>query len=103
MASTESNDHEITVTQAQALARAFRERNPRAERAGHFGRRAIEKLLAHPGCEGIRIYHGAHPDGRAALVMVGVDARNKDLVDGPVLDEHKPCPPNCDAGSPLNS
>ena len=101
MPTPEKDQHEITLDQAEALTRAFRERNPQSQRAGHFSRRAIEKVLAHPGCEGVRIYHGVHADGRPALVVVGVDAADKDLVDGPVVDEHKPCPPYCDGGSTL--
>lgn len=102
MAVPEPTNHRITLAQGRALAQRFRDENPTAERAAYFGRAALEALLAHERCAGIRIYHGRQANGAVALVLVAVDAENRDIVDGAVIDEHRPCPPYCDPTSPLN-
>jgi len=71
------------------------------ERGGHFPRAAIDEILAQPGCTGLRFYFGTKPDGSTTLVFVGIDGAERDMADGVIVEDYYPCPPFCDATSPL--
>jgi hypothetical protein len=71
------------------------------ERGGHFPREVIDQILAQKGCAGIRFYFGTKTDGSLALVVVGIDAAEKDMTEGVIIEDHYPCPPFCDATSSL--
>lgn len=101
---TPPHNHRVTLEQARALVQNFRKHAPpNSERAGLFHRAAIDEILAQPGCAGIRVYRGRREKGTDALVLVGVTAEGTDMTDGTVIDEHLPCPPNCDPNSALNA
>jgi len=70
-------------------------------RGGHVPREAIDRILEQPGCTGLRFYYGTKPDGSMTLVFVGIDERERDMTDGPIVGDHYPCPPFCDATSAL--
>lgn len=79
----------------------------------HFmGRNIIEKLLAQPGCIGIRTFHGLNDLGIRQLVLVGVDKNGNNILEftttengkttkhkGIVADAAKACPPYCGDGT----
>lgn len=92
-------NHVISREEAQAFLR----RRPQAlnERGGHFPREVIDRVLAQPGCAGLRFYFGTKSDGSLALVVVGIDANEADMTDGVIIEDHYPCPPFCDATSSL--
>lgn len=92
--------HRISLKQAVELTAAHRKRCPDEVRGWHFSRSAFEALLKEPGMTGIRIYAGIDSRG-PTLVMVATDADGRDLVDGYIAEEAKPCPPYCDHNSPL--
>ncbi|HTO73723.1 MAG TPA: hypothetical protein VMJ30_07885 [Gemmatimonadales bacterium] len=97
-------DHSITLAEAMAHTRRFREANPspKTEKAVMFWRGGgLDELMAQSGCAGIRIYFGRDPGGAGAMVVVGVDIRGGDLSGGPILEEGLPCPPWCPPSSPL--
>ena len=52
---------------------------------GSFDRAAIDKILAQPGCEKIKMYW-AQENGRFTVVLVGVDAAGKDMITGTILE-----------------
>ena len=58
------------------------------------------------GAVGIRAYLGSAADGSKKLLLVGVDAHGKDMIDYDngeyVFDFTTPCPAMCDVDSPLN-
>ena len=102
-----NSDHAITLDQAKALVKRQREHqsairgsDPLCE---FFGRAALERILAQPGCAGIRIYHGRNEQGRHALVLVGADTAGADQLEGTIAEKGLPCPPACDARSTLAS
>jgi hypothetical protein len=68
---------------------------------GSFDRGAIDKILAHPECKALRIYHGRDEAGKPNLVLVGVNAVGKDLTQASIMEKQAPCPPYCDADSVL--
>jgi hypothetical protein len=97
-------DHRITLDAAATLTRRFRQGDPNAPRAGLFPRDVFERILAQPGCQGIRIYYGRDANGQPSLVLVGVNADGNDMTAGEIDEFHFPCPPYCDtSGSTLNS
>ena len=67
---------------------------------GSFDRGAINKMLAHPGCEKIKMYW-AQENGKFTVVLIGVDAEGKDMIAGSVMDRGNFCPPVCDITSPF--
>lgn len=102
MALPPKQDHRISLADATALTKAHRAAAAANEAKAHFfSRDAFDAILAQPGCSGIRIYRGRGKGGEHHLVMVGVDAAGADMTSGAVMERDFPCPPYCDAGSPL--
>jgi len=100
----EPRDHHIPLQAAAALTRRFRQGAAKGSVVAQLiGRKALEELLAQPGCEGLRIYYGQEQGGAPVLVMVGVDAADTDLTSGTILEQLYPCPPWCGSSNPLNS
>lgn len=98
-----ARDHRITLAAAAALTRRHREGGAKgATNASAFHADQVRALLAQPGCVGLRIYHGKNADGSDGTVIVGVDANDKDMTSGTLLENGFPCPPLCDNGSALN-
>src|SRR6185503_7913116 len=95
-------DHRITLAAAVELTRRYREgAGPTAEKAGAFHADQVKALLGPEGCVALRIYYGKHPDGRNALILVGMDENDNEMTE--LLDDFGfPCPPFCTDGSPLN-
>ena len=94
-------DHRITLADAVAMTKAHRAAAANEPKGGMWPREAFEALLAQPGCEGIRIYHGRRPDGSKHMIMVAVNADGADMTASTIMDLEHPCPPFCDASSPL--
>lgn len=105
MSFTGKKDHSISINDAAELTRNYRESSESgAIIAEFFGREALERILAQEGCVGIRCYYGQKEDGKPALVLVGADANEEDLLDGSeIAQAGDPCPPNCASANPLNS
>lgn len=136
-------NHGIPLSQAiemTARYRPFREAILKPEFQGMellplsetFNRAAFEKLLAQPGCAGIRAYLGMDAEKKVKLIFVGVNDANEDILpskpiaasaaatsgitppgatadgddddddDGGVVEEGQRCPPLCPPSSPLN-
>ena len=99
----EPRDHRIPLQAAAALTRRFRQGAAKGSVVAQMiGRKALEEVLAQPGCEGVRIYYGLKDGGEPAVVLVGVDAADTDLTNGTILEEAYPCPPFCSATNALN-
>ncbi|HET9064916.1 MAG TPA: hypothetical protein VFN22_03740 [Gemmatimonadales bacterium] len=94
--------HAISLAAATRLTTTFRTKHPDAARCWGFDRSAFHRILGQPGCEGIRIYLGQKQDGTVTPVMVGYDAKGRDLAKGEIAEEAGPCPPYCDDRSPLH-
>lgn len=104
MALPPPRDHRITLAEAMALTRRFKESvSPKTERGGMFHRAAVDEVLRQPGCVGLRFYHGRNADGSAAVVLVGVDEQGNDMTDGVLLERQYPCPPYCGEPDGLNA
>jgi hypothetical protein len=78
-----------------------------------FNRTAIDRLLAIPGCVGIRIYTGLDEEFKLHSILVGVNDKGEDLIipsvtennaeeGGEVVEEALRCPPICPLTSKLD-
>ena len=94
---TGKEPHEIAPEKAREYLRRWREKQPKDKmRGGFFGRAVLDKMLAHPECVGVRIYHARHEKGHDTFVVVGADKDGRNLWDATIAEEAVPCPPFCD-------
>jgi hypothetical protein len=99
-----ARDHRISLAAAVALTKRYRDNAGKgAQKAGAFHADQVRELLAQPGCVALRIYYGKQDNGEEVLVLVGLDANDKELTGGVLLEVGFPCPPFCDDRSSLNS
>ena len=97
-------DLTITLDQAKAWAKSWRNNPPKDLAKGHLiPGGALTELLATEGVVDVRAYMGVDETGTQKLMFVGVDADGKDLIDDNhlIYDNTEPCPKNCDPTSPL--
>ena len=91
--------HSISRAAAAAMTRRYRaapDKGPQL--AFMFPRDVYERLLAQPGCAGIRAYEALDEKGERQAVLVGVDKNGDDMMDGMLFDLSFPCPPYCGGG-----
>ncbi len=95
-------------TGAKMIKRSFDE-NPDDVMAQFTGRNVIEKLLAQPGCVGIRTFYALNDMGIRQLIFVGVDGNGNNILEidtinangkinknkGVIVSGGKICPPYC--------
>jgi len=100
---TGQENHSITLDQAAKYVQNFKN-FPKAPttKGGFFGRNIFEKILAQPGCIGIRYYYGQDNSGLPNLILVGVDAGGNDMTTGTIGELSFPCPPLCPSPNELN-
>jgi hypothetical protein len=79
---------EISRETANEFVKAYEEAYPNENRGYHLGRNIIDKILAQPGCVGMRFYYGLNEEGRKTLVYVGIDAEGKDIVTQTMITEN---------------
>ena len=98
-------DHQVPMDEASVLTRNYRRNAGKgAIKGGVFGRASIEQILDQEGVVGLRYYYGQENNGRAVMVIVGVNEQGTDLFDGIVCERSLPCPPFCGPiFNPLNS
>ena len=63
--------------------------------AQYFGKDIVDKILAQPGCVGVRMYYGKHANGKSGVLIIGVDKYGKDMVSGILAMPTMCCPPYC--------
>jgi hypothetical protein len=71
---------EISHKMAKDFTNAFEEAHPNENPGYHLGRNIIEKILAQPGCVGMRFYYGLNAEGQKTLVYTGMDANGYPMV-----------------------
>ncbi|MDZ7372452.1 MAG: hypothetical protein ONB23_00655 [candidate division KSB1 bacterium] len=101
---TGKEDHSISLQEASKLTANYRRRaGEKAVLGGYFGREAIERILAQERCVGIRYYFAETDKGQPTVVLVGVDEKGEDLVEGFLAEVSWPCPPYCGSKNPLTA
>lgn len=103
MAFTGNEAEQIPLPLACSWTANFRKDCPNQTKAHFFGKVILQAILNQEGCVGIRAYNAIDDDGKRQLVLVGVDATEKDMVTGIIAERSIPCPPFCDTTSPLNN
>ncbi|HEY2804345.1 MAG TPA: hypothetical protein VGI92_00645 [Gemmatimonadales bacterium] len=95
-------DHHIELDDARELIGRYKRANPGSRSAVAATRIPLDRILAQPGCVGVRMYFALNPDMTPTLVMVGVDEAGNDI-DGMLAEQFMPCPPFCPMNSLLDS
>jgi hypothetical protein len=88
--------HEITKDEADKYI-LNNQKNPQIPkiRGGAFQRAVIDKILAQPECDGIRIYYAQAEDSSATFVLMGITEKGSDISKGVIAERILPCPPWC--------
>lgn len=106
---TGNENHDISLADAAAMTKKYRNSSPAGSRkGGFFGRAAIEAILAQSDaagipCAGIRYYHGTNDRNEPVIILVGAGADENDLHTGNLAEFAAPCPTFCSSNNPLNS
>jgi hypothetical protein len=79
---------EISHEMAREFTQAFKAAHPNENPGYHLGRNIIEKILAQPGCAGIRFYYGFNAEGQKTLVYMGMDASGHPMVNLTKVDKN---------------
>jgi hypothetical protein len=104
MALPDPRDHRISLSDAAAQTRRYREQVGKdSPKSAFFFRKLLDELLAQPNCAGLRICYARTDKGEDSLVLVGVDKDGNDMVQGTLLEDGFFCPPFCGGGNALNS
>lgn len=98
-----TKNHEVSVETATSLIKNYQDKPTVPNiKSGLFSRNIFDKILAQPGCKGIRYYYAKQSDSTHTLVVVGVDSNSVDIASGIIGETIWPCPPFCDTKSILN-
>jgi hypothetical protein len=79
---------EISHEMAADFVKAYEKSFPGENSGYYLGRNIIDKILAQPGCVGIRFHYGVNDKGQKTLVYVGMDANGNDLVKQTMVTEN---------------
>ena len=75
-----------------------------------FDKELVQTVLNQDGCTGLRIYMGMDEEQGVKLILIGVDAEDRDMLpsdaeledNGGILDNGMRCPDICPPSSSLN-
>jgi hypothetical protein len=71
---------EISHEKANDWIKAYENASPDSPRGFALGRNIIEKILAQPGCVGMRFHYALNDEGQKTFVYTGMDANGNDLL-----------------------
>jgi hypothetical protein len=71
----------IDLDLASEMVKDFQEAYPNHQDCFSIGREIIEKILAQPGVEGLKLYNGMDKEGNVSLVYVGVDSKGSPIME----------------------
>jgi hypothetical protein len=98
------SDFEITLEQAKNWIKTWRNNLPKEPAKAHLiNKQALLDVMQPVDVVSVRTYLAIDDEGVQKLVLVGVDANGKDLIDEThiITDRTSPCPPVCDVNNPL--
>jgi hypothetical protein len=106
MSFTGNENHTISLEDAAALTKNYRDANINPIIGEYFGQSAIQDILDQTGCVGIRAYFAiSDPTSlspKLRLVICGVDEYENDILDI-IAENGTLCPPYCSTADALNS
>jgi|ERR1700730_847530 len=79
---------EIGLELGAQMVNSYREANPTDVQWYLIGREIIEKILAQPGCVGLKFFNAYNEAGQKTLVYVGVDQNGKTILEYSVVNNH---------------
>jgi hypothetical protein len=79
---------EISHQTANDFIQDYQKSFPEAPSGYALGRNIIEKILAQPGCVGMRFHYGLNAEGQKTLVYIGMDANGNDLKEITMVTEN---------------
>lgn len=87
----------ITQEEAKALIKAFKAKFPGEVTSSFIGANNVKNILEQKNCIGVRIHNGYDEvNKKISLVLVGVDADEKEILEGGLIyDQVITCPPIC--------
>jgi hypothetical protein len=94
----------ITLDEAKNWVKKWRTSPPKDLAYAHLIKgEVLSTILAAENVVDVRAYMGVDENGDQKLILVGVDANGKDLINSNhlIYDKTIWCPPGCDASSPL--
>lgn len=100
---TGNEEQTITLAEASAITKNYRDTNPGQVLGGYISRKTLEDILAQSNCVGIRYYYGNNEDGSKELVVVGVLSNEDDIYQGFIGDKSFKSPPYSGVSNPLNT
>ena len=68
------------------MVKNYRQANPTDVQWYMVGREIIEKVLAQPGCVGLKFYNAYNEEGQKTLVYVGIDQNGKAILEYSVVN-----------------
>ena len=72
---------EIGMDLGAQMVKDYQEANPTDVSWYMIGREIIEKILAQPGCVGLKFFNATNEFGEKTLVYVGIDNRGKSIIE----------------------
>lgn len=77
---------EVGLELGTQMVKSYRQANPADVQWYMVGREIIEKVLAQPGCVGLKFYNAYNEAGEKTLVYVGVDQNGKAILEYTVVN-----------------
>ena len=77
---------EIGLELGTQMVKGYQEANPSDVHSYLIGREIIDRILAQPGCVGIKFFNAYNEAGRKTLVYLGVDKDGKSLIEFNVVN-----------------
>lgn len=77
---------EVGLELGTQMVKSYREANPTDVQWYLVGREIIEKILAQPGCVGLKFYNAYNEVGQKTLVYVGVNENGETILEYSVIN-----------------
>ena len=77
---------DVGLELGKQMVKRFSEENPQDVKSYLVGREIIERILAQPGCVGIKMYNAINEKDEKTLVYVGVDCNGQAIVEYSTVD-----------------
>jgi hypothetical protein len=72
---------EIGLDLGKQMVKSYSQKNASDVKSYLIGREIIEKILAQPGCVGLKLYNAFNEEGEKTLVYVGVDDSGSSIIE----------------------
>jgi hypothetical protein len=77
---------EVGLELGTQMVKNYRQANPTDVQWYMVGREIIEKILAQPGCVGLKFYNAYNESGEKTLVYVGIDQNGQVILEYSVIN-----------------